>query len=242
MDLGKKILKLRKEKGWTQQDLAEKLYITDKAVSKWEQGLGLPDIQNLVNLSKLFNVSIDSLLKEDEPAEEEVRMSIAEDKNVFISAHTHAEFLNVLLGKKYKNYMKCTYRFDKDNLIWMIRLNDSITSTGWRNSLICADYIAEVYVGNESDRIEGHKIYPVNQIRYVFDILENEDYFDPKLRFYEFRGIFKLSTESSDNNKRLWKRIDTSATINGQVYHAIDRKETFDQIIERANALCSNNQ
>ena len=242
MDLAKKILKLRKEKRLTQQELAEKLYITDKAVSKWEQGLGWPDIQNLINLSNLFNVSIDSLLKDDNPTSEDARNASEQRKNVFISAYTHAQFLNVLLGKNYSAYMKCTYNFDKDNLIWMIRLNDSLTSTGWRNRLICADYISEIYEGCQRDRIEGHKIYPINQIRYVFDILENEDYFDSKLRFYEFRGIFKLVTENSTNDKRLWKRIDTTANINGSIYNAIDRKETFDQILERANALCNSDQ
>lgn len=55
---GQFILKLRKEKAWTQLELAEKLNITDKAVSKWERGSGFPDIKMIEPLAEVFNVSI----------------------------------------------------------------------------------------------------------------------------------------------------------------------------------------
>lgn len=54
---------LRKEKGMTQKDLAEKLYISDKAVSKWERGLSMPDVALLPPLSELLGVTIAELLK-----------------------------------------------------------------------------------------------------------------------------------------------------------------------------------
>ena len=50
---GQFILKLRKEKGWTQLELAEKLNITDKAVSKWERGTGFPDIKMIEPLARI---------------------------------------------------------------------------------------------------------------------------------------------------------------------------------------------
>lgn len=59
---GKLILNLRKEKGMTQKQLAEKLNISDKAVSKWERGLGFPDVSVLNDLSKILNVNIEKLL------------------------------------------------------------------------------------------------------------------------------------------------------------------------------------
>ena len=46
--LGSFLAQLRKEKGWTQKDLAERLYISDKAVSKWERGLSAPDVSMLM--------------------------------------------------------------------------------------------------------------------------------------------------------------------------------------------------
>ena len=54
--------RLRKEKGMTQKELAEKLYVSDKAVSKWERGLSLPDIALLQPLAALMEVSVTEML------------------------------------------------------------------------------------------------------------------------------------------------------------------------------------
>jgi len=53
---------LRKEQGWTQKELAERLCVTDKAISRWETGKGLPDTETLLRLSDLFGVTINELL------------------------------------------------------------------------------------------------------------------------------------------------------------------------------------
>lgn len=60
--IGNFILNLRKENNMTQQELADKLYVTDKAVSKWETGRGIPDIQTIKNLSVIFKVSEKEIL------------------------------------------------------------------------------------------------------------------------------------------------------------------------------------
>ncbi|MEG2434723.1 MAG: helix-turn-helix transcriptional regulator [Ruthenibacterium sp.] len=56
------VAELRKEKGMTQKELAQKLYVSDKAVSKWERGLSLPDIALLVPLSGVFGITVTELL------------------------------------------------------------------------------------------------------------------------------------------------------------------------------------
>lgn len=61
-NLGTIIAELRKAKGWTQNELAEKLRVSDKAVSKWEKDHGVPSIEFLPMLADLFGVSIDYLL------------------------------------------------------------------------------------------------------------------------------------------------------------------------------------
>ena len=61
--IGLFIANLRKEIGLTQKELADKLYITDRAVSKWERGLSLPDISLLDNLSSILGVSVVEILK-----------------------------------------------------------------------------------------------------------------------------------------------------------------------------------
>ena len=61
--LGMMIAELRKEKGMTQLELAEKMGVTDKAVSKWERDLSCPDINSLPNLAEILGVTVDELMQ-----------------------------------------------------------------------------------------------------------------------------------------------------------------------------------
>ena len=64
MTLGQKISNLRKKMGMTQEELAQKLNVSSQAVSKWENDLSIADISVLIEMSELFNVSLDNLLKD----------------------------------------------------------------------------------------------------------------------------------------------------------------------------------
>ena len=61
--LGMMISSLRKERGMTQAELAEKMGVTDKAVSKWERDLSFPDINSIPKLAEVFEVSVDELMQ-----------------------------------------------------------------------------------------------------------------------------------------------------------------------------------
>ena len=67
--LGMMIAELRKEKGMTQLELAEKMGVTDKAVSKWERDLSCPDINSLPNLAEILGVTVDELMQIKREAE-----------------------------------------------------------------------------------------------------------------------------------------------------------------------------
>ena len=67
--LGMMIAELRKEKGMTQLELAEKMGVTDKAVSKWERDLSCPDINSLPNLAEILGVTVDELMQIKKEAE-----------------------------------------------------------------------------------------------------------------------------------------------------------------------------
>ena len=56
------LIKLRKEKGLSQEELADKLSVSRQAISKWERGESLPDTDNLIRLAKLYGVSIDEIV------------------------------------------------------------------------------------------------------------------------------------------------------------------------------------
>ena len=62
MSIGENIARLRKENGWTQAELGEKLGVSNQAVSKWELGMTMPDISLIIPLSIIFQISADELL------------------------------------------------------------------------------------------------------------------------------------------------------------------------------------
>ena len=62
MEFNEKLQELRKQKGFTQEELSELLFVSRTAVSKWESGRGIPNIESLKSISKYFSVSIDELL------------------------------------------------------------------------------------------------------------------------------------------------------------------------------------
>ena len=66
MEFNEKIQELRKQKGLTQEELAEKLYVSRTAISKWESGRGYPNIESLKAIAKFFSVTLDELLSTEE--------------------------------------------------------------------------------------------------------------------------------------------------------------------------------
>ena len=66
MEFNEKLQELRKQKGLTQEELAETLYVSRTAISKWESGRGFPNIASLKAISKFFSVSLDKLLSGEE--------------------------------------------------------------------------------------------------------------------------------------------------------------------------------
>lgn len=65
MTVGTKIMELRKKSGWSQEELAEKVNVSRQSVSKWEGDVSIPDLNKIIKLSEIFDVSLDYLLKEE---------------------------------------------------------------------------------------------------------------------------------------------------------------------------------
>ena len=65
MTFGEKLQALRRERGWSQEDLASEIPISRQAVSKWESSAAVPDTENVLRLSDIFGVSTDYLLREE---------------------------------------------------------------------------------------------------------------------------------------------------------------------------------
>ncbi len=65
MQLSNKIERLRKRKGWSQEELANQIGVSRQAVFKWESGINAPDLEKIKKLVKLFNVNYDFLLNDE---------------------------------------------------------------------------------------------------------------------------------------------------------------------------------
>lgn len=140
--IGDFISKLRKEKGWTQSELAQKLQVSDKAISKWESNRGDPSIEFFPRLAEVFNVTIDYLMtgKEQENIASMSKMELCAKKDdvemykeflhsrmvndnlVFIDENNKTIFDYVFKyeSKKLFTYIFDSHNFDNHNFVWQI--------------------------------------------------------------------------------------------------------------------------
>lgn len=81
---GNIITKLRKENGMTQPELAKKIGVSDKAISKWERDLSLPDVNTISKLAEIFHISVDELMQ----------VKINKKENMFYRYH---ELIDIIL-------------------------------------------------------------------------------------------------------------------------------------------------
>ena len=99
MIFSEKLQLIRKNKGLTQEELAEKLDISRQAVAKWESGQAYPDISNLIQISNLFNVTVDYLVRDQEcmvncVADVENDISKLIDFRLEANVNTYAAYMN----------------------------------------------------------------------------------------------------------------------------------------------------
>ncbi len=122
MNFADKLKDLRKNKKMSQEQLAEKLYVSRQAITKWENGAGLPDIENIIAIAALFNTSLDDLLCEEKSImtkheflyESRTEYDLDEEKRIDINigtAHevivekTSDEKIQVLLASNKMNFL-----------------------------------------------------------------------------------------------------------------------------------------
>ena len=92
MEFHEKLQELRKTKGLTQEELAEVLYVSRTAISKWESGRGMPNIESLKAIAKFFGITVDVLLSSEEV------LGIAEDECKRREAHIRNLIFGLLDG------------------------------------------------------------------------------------------------------------------------------------------------
>lgn len=153
----KLIVELRKEKKMTQQELANKLFVTDKAISKWERGLSLPDVTMLDSIAKEFGLSVAELIngeriKAKDPKQIEeifVKSMKEQDKKskkrkkiitllIIIIISLISMFMMIFSYNNYDNVLAYTFKgesnhfaFDSGNVVYS-KQNNVLTMTNFR--------------------------------------------------------------------------------------------------------------
>lgn len=94
MELDKELKRLRKERGVTQERLAEELYVSIQTINKWENGKCLPDALNLLNIAQFYKISLDQLMKNEVPT------SFKKDKSRKITLNDIFSAISYLFKKK----------------------------------------------------------------------------------------------------------------------------------------------
>ncbi|MCQ2592089.1 MAG: helix-turn-helix domain-containing protein [Treponema sp.] len=164
-----KLKELRKAKNLSQEQLAEKLYVSRQAITKWENGTGLPDIENLVAISNLFNESLDSLLSEEKALmskhdflfESRTEYDLDEDKTMdinFGTAHeviverTTSEKIEVLLASNKMNYLaeqvKVKIEENKKRMDVFVKHTTDLTDTTAKKDLFIFVKIPQKFVAH----------------------------------------------------------------------------------------------
>ena len=117
MTFGEKIQKLRKEAGLSQEELSYQLEVSRQAISKWERDNGYPETEKIVRMSKLFNVSLDYLLNEEDTQKPEINpdekgiygrripclSKKKNDKNWYSGWFICRRFISFFLGRRNKH-------------------------------------------------------------------------------------------------------------------------------------------
>ena len=141
MEFHEKLQELRKNKGLTQEELAESLYVSRTAISKWESGRGYPSIDSLKEISKYFDISIDELLSTEKIltiAERENKESIQNMCDILFGMVDIISFILIILP---------LYPNTVNGIIYSVNLIDYTQGTLYNRYLYWIMYILLMLVG-----------------------------------------------------------------------------------------------
>ena len=212
---GKVIMNARKRLNMTQKDLADKLFISDKAVSKWERGLSFPDISVLIPLSEILNVNLNDLLKGEEMKEKQDDTILKETirytnkknkktKKIFLTIIVLLVIISIILLGSLIKAKKTVLLYNKPE-------------PGYRFDSINKDYslLAEPYKVAVKDKGDGW------YCEFIFDNLESElhsyNYGCYNLKYQEISGFNNYQFDK-EKNKYFISDVNVPKYINNIKY------------------------
>ena len=232
---GNKIYELRKKKHLTQEDLAILLDISDKAVSKWENGTSKPTIENLKKLSNIFDISLDELIEKDDNKKKQKRTKIVLTGGPCAGKTTAMNWIQ-------NNFVKQGYK-----VIFIPETATELITSGFapwdtRTSVDFQEILLKLQLEKEKIYEEAAKKLPNDKILLVCDrgIMDNKAYMSKK----EFNVLLK---NNNLNEIKLRDSYDAvfhlvTAAKGAKDYYNLDneaRTETIDEAARLDDALIS---
>lgn len=167
MVFSEKLQILRKNKGLTQEELAEKLGVSRQAVAKWESSLVYPDIYNLIQISNLMNVSVDYLVKDQDCAvnisrEEQTDIDALIEFRLKANVNTYAGFMNEVDATRPASH---DFRYEEGDYMY----HDTYLG-------------GEEFAGEEAVWRKGDAVWAMNYIGRVLDDRFSGDFLKEALR------------------------------------------------------------
>ncbi len=136
IEIANRLLELRKKNKLSQEELATRIGISRQAISKWERAEASPDTDNLISLAKLYNVSLDELLKTDEDyAEDYYTENISNDQNSN-NQYDEKGYTIIEEENKFKITKGMLYAFPYPILVVIIYLSIGFSANLWHPSWI----------------------------------------------------------------------------------------------------------
>jgi DNA-binding XRE family transcriptional regulator len=134
MNLGKNIVYYRKKLSITQEELAEKLYVTRQTVSRWENGSVVPDLETAVMLCETFGCDLDTLVRGDAesgtmdnaPSENEVRTDEKPPRPRFSIARNYSKISSVVMLVAIFSFCVLKFGFGMETAAWLIAASGAL--------------------------------------------------------------------------------------------------------------------
>lgn len=223
MNIGLKIKNLRKQKGITQDQLANQLNISFQTISKWETGLTHPDITYLPELANIFNVSIDYLFDMDKNTQESLIIDALNKTEIYSKELKHKDIYKLWkdLYKKYPNVLTCKYNYIRSLFYYSDK-----TEYDENETLL-------IKIANEIINTEVNQYYRVHTINILYRIYINKKDYEKAKQYLKMMTPINFSTEllsplcEENINKRVQQHKYNALTLIYNLHDQIHRV-TFD--------------
>lgn len=195
MNFSEKLQLLRKNKGFTQEELSDLLCVSRQAIAKWEAGQSYPDIANLIQISNIMSVTIDYLVKDQECAVKVPETSLDDIGEIIMfrlkaNVNTYAAFKNEAEPTRLNSH---DYKYEEGEYVY----HDTYVG-------------GERFAGEEAIWKNGHAVYAMNYLGRVLGETFSGNFLKEALRaatvnypyrgpeFYQSGGYFYKSKVSGD--------------------------------------------